>query len=175
MGGRVSEAADPRDAKPAVVPEAVTQPAEAVPEAVTQPAEAAAATVTTDALPLRRAANCVCPPASCTESFDDKAINMRRVLNASINMRRVLNASINMRRVLNASINMRRVLNASLEKSQLDLLILGKVSTVIMRDTTTVSRRRKAQTARTTTRCSYTQLHMKVIDVTLPLILNCYH
>ena len=50
MGGRVAEAADPRAAMPAVVPEADGQPA-----------EAAAAAVTTDALPLRRAANCMCP------------------------------------------------------------------------------------------------------------------
>ena len=112
MDGTVAEAADPRAAMPAVA-----QPAEAA---------AAAAAVATNALPLRRAANCRCPPGSCIESFDVKSINMMRVL------------------------------NASLDKSQLDLLILGKVSTVIMRDTTTVSSRRKAQTARSRTRCAYT-------------------
>ena len=52
-------------------------------------------------------------------------------------------------------IDMMRAVNASLEKTQLDLLVLGKISTVISVDATTLRSKKGPQTQRKQTRCNY--------------------
>ena len=54
-------------------------------------------------------------------------------------------------------IDMMRAVNASMEKTQLDLLVLGKISTVISLDATTLRSKKAADSAQTTT----VQLHTR--------------
>ena len=52
-------------------------------------------------------------------------------------------------------IDMIRAVNASMDKTQLDLLIVGKISTVISLDSTTIKSRKGSQTERKRPRCNY--------------------
>ena len=52
-------------------------------------------------------------------------------------------------------IEMIRAVNASMEKTQLGLLILGKISTVISLDATTLRSKKAAETERKRPRCNY--------------------
>ena len=53
-------------------------------------------------------------------------------------------------------VDMIRAVNASMQKTELDLLILGKILTVISRGATTSKSKTRVQTARKRTRCNYT-------------------
>ena len=75
---------------------------------------------------LRQRAKCRCKAGICTDTFQEGDIEMIRAV------------------------------NASMEKTQLDLLILGKISTVISLDATTLRLKKAAQTERKRPRCNYT-------------------
>ena len=75
---------------------------------------------------LRQRAKCRCKAGICADTFQEGDIEMIRAV------------------------------NASMEKTQLDLLILGKISTVISLDATTLRSKKAAQTERKRPRCNYT-------------------
>ena len=102
------------------------QPAAAVAVGVDVPGvpEVAGPAAPSSPVDLRRAANCTCPASTCIDAFDTESIETLRLT------------------------------NASLDKDQLDLLLLGKISSVISRHAMT-TRSRHVQTERRRSRCTY--------------------
>ena len=75
---------------------------------------------------LRQRAKCRCKAGICADTFKEGDIEMIRAV------------------------------NASMEKTQLDLIILGQISTVISLDATTLRSKKSAQTERKRPWCNYT-------------------
>ena len=75
---------------------------------------------------LRQRARCRCKAGTCADDLDDGDVDMIRAV------------------------------NASMQKTELDLLILGKILTVISRGATTSKSKTRIQTERKRTRCNYT-------------------
>ena len=116
------------DPAPQAQPRAQGAPAIAV-EGVAGPGPAAPAgpKAPPPALDLRRAAGCTCPAGTSIDAFDKESIDNLRLT------------------------------NASLDKDQLDLLLLGKISSVISRHAMT-TRSHSVQTERRRSRCTYAHI-----------------